>query len=140
MCESQRWLPKYYLYGYLNEWIIMPKPVHGIVASNHQRRRGDLQIAPTHAENATIPSAKMAQQNVPVVCVLTCKTVFSKWINIIWYYLSGFMQELYCRKKERHSYSECLSFFIDRNYFCTNRTSVLCVWVPWGSVAVMFTR
>jgi hypothetical protein len=53
--------PKYYLYGYLDEWIIMPNPVHRIVALNHQRRRGDLQIAPTNAENATTPSEKTSQ-------------------------------------------------------------------------------
>jgi hypothetical protein len=68
--------PKYYLYGYLGEWITMPNPVHRIVALNHQRRRGDLQIAPTNAENATTPSKKMFQQNVLMVCVLTCKTIF----------------------------------------------------------------
>jgi hypothetical protein len=68
----------------------MSNPVHGIVASNHQRRRGDLQIAPTNTENATHHLKNVPTKRSNGLC-FDMQNHFSKWINVIWYYLLGFM-------------------------------------------------
>jgi putative transposase len=83
VAENYRWLSEQYLYVHLDDWVIMPNHFHGILILTDQSRRGDLQIAPTHTENATAPSEKMPKYKSLGRLVGAFKTVSTKRINII---------------------------------------------------------
>ena len=45
--ESWEWLPQQYPYVDLDEWVIMPNHLHGIIIINDNRRKGGSRTAPT---------------------------------------------------------------------------------------------
>lgn len=74
VADSWRWLASQYDYVELDEWVVMPNHIHGIIVVND--RRGDSRIAPTR----TAPTGKRK----PIGRLIGAfKTVSTKHINIM---------------------------------------------------------
>jgi len=70
VADSWKWLAMQYDYVELDEWVIMPNHIHGIIVVN-DRCRGDLRIAPTGKRK---PIGRL---------IGAFKTVSTKHINIM---------------------------------------------------------
>lgn len=79
VADSWQWLASQYDYIELDEWVIMPNHIHGIIVVNE--RRGDSRIAPTQiAPTQTGPTGKRK----PIGRLIGAfKTVSTKHINIM---------------------------------------------------------
>ncbi len=83
VAANYRWLSEQYPYVHLDTWVVMPNHFHGILVLTDQPGRGDLQIAPTHTENAVTPSEKMPKHKSLGRLIGAFKTVSTKRIHII---------------------------------------------------------
>jgi putative transposase len=83
VAKNFQWLSERYPYVHLDEWVIMPNHLHGILVLNRQPGRGVLQNAPTNVENTTTQSEKTPKYKSLGRLIGAFKTVSTKRINIL---------------------------------------------------------
>ena len=75
VAEAWNWLAERYIYVDLDEWIVMPNHLHGILVISDERSRGGSRTAPTDANASVIPRKPLGQ------LIGAFKTISTKGIN-----------------------------------------------------------
>lgn len=80
VADTYLWLASQYLHVHLDQWVVMPNHLHGIIVLTDYPRKGDSRIAPTPE---IAPTLDMANRKSLGRLIGAFKTVSTKQINLI---------------------------------------------------------